>query len=291
VVRGQQLRFTIEASREAVRLAHERARAATERARRIRADIRHRRESGGYPDRTRGALRLAEEESTRAICETERFIAVVSHELRQPVNAALAANALIDAGPDTPAAARARQVLGRQLQHMSTLLNDLLDMSRLSIGSMDLQTSPIDVRTVMQDALDAIETAAEHAGVHLYVKLPASPAVVAGDAGRLQQVFSNVLTNALRHTPRGGSVNVIMAVEDIVVAITVADTGQGIAAEDLGSIFDPFWRGGDSGSEGFGIGLALVRGIVEMHGGSIAAFSEGRDTGSRFCLTLPLARP
>jgi signal transduction histidine kinase len=236
-------------------------------------------------------LRLAEEESTRAICETERFIAVVSHELRQPVNAALAANALIDADPDAPGAARARQVLGRQLHHMSTLLNDLLDMSRLSMGSMDLQKSPVDVRTVMRDAIDAIETAAEHAGVHLYLNQPASPVVVAGDAGRLQQVFSNVLTNALRYTPRGGSVNVLMAVEDIVVAITVADTGQGIAPEELGSIFDPFWRGGDSGSEGFGIGLALVRGLVEMHGGSIAAFSEGRNTGSRFCLTLPLAQP
>ena len=253
--------------------------------------MRQRREAGAHLDRTRGALRLAEEESTRAICETERFIAVVSHELRQPVNAALAANALIEANPEAPGAGRARQVLGRQLLHMSTLLNDLLDMSRLTIGSLDLQKSIVDVRTVMQDAIDAVEATAERAAVHLYVNLPGLPVPVAGDAGRLQQVFSNVLTNALRYTPCGGSVNVLMVVEGTVAAITIADTGQGIAEEDLAGIFEPFWRGGDTGSEGFGIGLALVRGLVEMHGGSIAAFSEGRNAGSRFCLTLPLAQP
>jgi signal transduction histidine kinase len=172
---------------------------------------------------------------------------------------------------------------------MSTLLDGVLDMSRLSLQTLRLNRKPVDVRTVLREALDTVESAAERAGVHARINLPSTPVPVIADAGRLHQVFSNLLTNAVRYTPRGGSVTASIESDDAVATITVADTGQGIAPGDLTNIFEPFWRGGDSSTEGFGIGLALVRGIVELHGGSIAAFSEGRGKGARFCLTLPIA--
>ena len=258
----------------------------------MRAEVRKRRDSGSGRDShstaedTRGVLSLAEEESARALRENERFVAIVSHELRQPLNAAMAAMAVLDANPD--AAQRAAAVLERQLVHMSALLDDLLDMSRLSLQTLQLSRAPVDLRTVVRESVDTIEAAAERAGVHLYVDLPRDAVGVSADIGRLHQVFSNLLTNAVRYTPRGGSVNVSMAVDGSIASITIADTGQGIAPADLANIFEPFWRGGDSGTEGFGIGLALVRGIVELHGGSIAAFSEGKGTGARFCLTFPI---
>ena len=211
----------------------------------------------------------------------------MSHELRQPLNAAIAAIALLEANP--AAAERAGAVLKRQLVHMSTLLDDLLDLSRLSLQTLRLSRASVDLRTVLRESVETVETAAERSGVHLYVDLPSESVGVSADVGRLHQVFSNLLTNAVRYTPRGGSVNVSMNVDGSIASITIADTGQGIAPADLANIFEPFWRGGDSGTEGFGIGLALVRGIVELHGGSIAAFSEGRGLGAQFCLTLPLA--
>jgi signal transduction histidine kinase len=270
-----------------VQRAHERAEAASERARRMRAEARKRRDPQTRTVDDPGSLSLAEEESARAIRENERFVAIVSHELRQPLNAAIAAVALLEANPE--AAERAGSVLKRQLVHMSTLLDDLLDMSRLSLQTLRLSRAPVDLRTVMRESVDTVEAAAERAGVHLYVHLPRDPVGVSADVGRLHQAFSNLLTNAVRYTPRGGSVNVSMTVDGGIASIAIADTGQGIAPADLANIFEPFWRGGDSGTEGFGIGLALVRGIVELHGGSIAAFSEGRGMGARFCLTLPAA--
>jgi signal transduction histidine kinase len=253
----------------------------------VRAEIRKRREENPAGHRP-GNLRLAEEESARSNRENERFIAVVSHELRQPLNAAIAAMALSEADSTPETSARARGVLHRQLVHMSALLDDLLDMSRLTLGTLKIQSKPLDVREIMQDALDTIESAAERAGVNVRAHFPATPVLVSGDPGRLLQAGSNLLTNAVRYTPRGGSVHVSMTVDGAIASIAIADTGQGISPSDLTNVFEPFWRGGQSSSEGFGIGLALVRGIVELHGGSIAASSEGRGMGARFCLTLPL---
>jgi signal transduction histidine kinase len=214
---------------------------------------------------------------------------VVSHELRQPLNAAMAAMALLDADVSAESVERAGRVLRRQLLHMSTLLDGVLEMSRLSMQTLRLNRRPMDLRTVLREALETVEFAAERAGVHARLELPATPVRVVADAGRLHQVFSNLLTNAVRYTPRGGSVAASVEADSTVATITIADTGQGISPGDLANIFEPFWRGGDSSTEGFGIGLALVRGIVELHGGSVAAFSEGHGKGARFCLTLPLA--
>jgi signal transduction histidine kinase len=285
----EDLRATFEASRKAVQRAHQRADEASDRARRMRAEARQRQTGLSPSEIAQGKLSLAEEEGARALRESERFMAVVSHELRQPLNAAMAAMALLDADVSPESVERASRVLRRQLLHMSTLLDGVLDMSRLSLQTLRLNRKPVDVRTVLREALDTVESAAERAGVHARINLPSTPVPVIADAGRLHQVFSNLLTNAVRYTPRGGSVTASIEADDAVATIIVADTGQGIAPGDLTNIFEPFWRGGDSSTEGFGIGLALVRGIVELHGGSIAAFSEGRGKGARFCLTLPIA--
>jgi signal transduction histidine kinase len=285
----EDLRATFEASRKAVQRAHQRADEASDRARRMRAEARQRQTGLSPSEIAQGKLSLAEEEGARALRESERFMAVVSHELRQPLNAAMAAMALLDADVSPESVERASRVLRRQLLHMSTLLDGVLDMSRLSLQTLRLNRKPVDVRTVLREALDTVESAAERAGVHARINLPSTPVPVIADAGRLHQVFSNLLTNAVRYTPRGGSVTASIESDDAVATVTVADTGQGIAPGDLTNIFEPFWRGGDSSTEGFGIGLALVRGIVELHGGSIAAFSEGRGKGARFCLTLPIA--
>lgn len=285
----EDLRATFEASRKAVERAHQRADEASERARRMRAEARQRHTALSPSEIAQGKLSLAEEEGARALRESERFMAVVSHELRQPLNAAMAAMALLDADVSPESVERASRVLRRQLLHMSTLLDGVLDMSRLSLQTLRLNRKPVDVRAVLREALDTVESAAERAGVNARIKVPSTPVPVVADAGRLHQVFSNLLTNAVRYTPRGGSVTASIEADNAVATITVADTGQGIAPGDLTNIFEPFWRGGDSSTEGFGIGLALVRGIVELHGGSIAAFSEGRGKGARFCLTLPIA--
>ena len=283
-----QIRTTFHTSREAVRRAHERALEASERARRMRAEMRQRREIGGQPECAHAMLRMVEEESARAVRESERFIAVVSHELRQPLNAAVGAMSLLEANASPAATDRARVVLRRQLLHLSTLLDDLLDMSRLTLKTLRVDRSPIDLRTVVADALDTVDGAAERAGVNLDSKLPESAVRVMGDASRLQQALSNLLANAIRYTPRDGYVSVALMLDEGMAEVTVEDTGQGIAPSDLTNIFEPFWRGLNTGGEGFGIGLALVKGIVELHGGSITVFSAGLGHGARFRVMLPL---
>lgn len=280
-----QMRSTFEASREAVRRAHERAREVQGRAQRMREAMRQSREAW----RTFEAdLTRYEEQTTRAVREQQRFIAVVSHELRQPLNAAMGAMSLLDADASAATSDRARVVLRRQLLHMSMLLDDLLDISRLALRAMKVERSAIDLRFVLQEAIDAIDGTARNAGLTLEVVQPSTPVPSVGDERRLHQAFSNLLTNAVRYTPQGGTVKVSMTVAGKAALISVEDTGQGIEPADLPNIFEPFWRGHDSTSEGFGIGLALVRGIVELHDGAIAAFSEGRGRGTRFTVTLPI---
>lgn len=274
---------TFQASREAVQRAHERALQVQERAQRMRDAMRRIREL------SESELSRFEDQTARAVREQQRFIAVVSHELRQPLNAAMGAMSLIDANPSAEAIDRARIVLRRQLLHMSTLLDDLLDMSRLALRKIRIERATVDLRHVLQDTVDGMDSAARAAGIQLTSALPNVPVVMRGDPGRLQQAFSNLLTNGVRYTPAGGRVNVSLTVRERTAEIQVEDTGQGISRDELPSIFEPFWRGHDSSSEGFGIGLALVRGIIELHDGTIAAFSDGLGKGAQFCITLPLS--
>src|SRR5262245_49764831 len=299
-----QIRTTFEASREAVRRAHDRAYEVQLRAQQMRESMRLRTAiSEEVRNASEAQIELTQREltereltrvaqqSARSVRENQRFVAVVSHELRQPVNAAMGAMSLLDAKPSDAAAERARVVLRRQLLHMSTLLDDLLDMSRLALRRIRVERAAIDLRSTLQETVDAIDSSARNADVRLICTLPNASVPVLGDSARLQQAFSNLLTNGIRYTPAGGCVTVSLSINERAALVTVEDNGQGIPAADLASIFEPFWRGHDSSGEGFGIGLALVRGIVELHDGSISVFSDGPGKGSRFAVTLPISPP
>lgn len=284
----ERLRETYERSRDVVRMAHERAESAAARAAQMREMLGHNRnERGTGPGaerKTVSLLQLAAEESARSIQEKDRFLAVVVHELRQPLNAALAALSVLE----VPAAsARAREIIQRQLHHMSRLIEDLLDTSRLTLNAMDLRMECVELRGVVQNVSETIEAQARERGLTVEMEPPPASTCVRGDDARLRQVFSNLLSNAIRYTPSGGVVRLDCAANGERVKVSVEDTGRGIPPEDVTRIFEPFARGIDPNVEGFGIGLFLVRGIVELHGGTVRAASPGVGLGSRFTVELP----
>jgi signal transduction histidine kinase len=270
--------------------AHERAQQAVDRATRIRNSLRDQR-TNGHPAQREARrrielLHLAVEESARSAREKDRFLATVSHELRQPLNAALGALRMVELGGD--AVAGAQTILRRQLLQLARLVEDLLDMSRMTLDAMDLRLGHVDLHAVLDDSVATVASDVALNGVTLnYVGL-ADPICVWGDEARLRQVFSNLLSNAVRYTPRGGHITLSAVLEKPHVVCTITDTGRGIAQEDLGRIFEPFTRGGGGEKEGFGIGLSLVRGIVELHRGTVAVSSPGRDRGSTFSVTFPV---
>ncbi|HEY7498847.1 MAG TPA: HAMP domain-containing sensor histidine kinase [Vicinamibacterales bacterium] len=285
--RAQQLQEALRLSAEAVRRAHVRAEEAARRAREIRgssATLRKIRTNG----RERGKIQLVIEESERASREKERFIAVVSHELRQPLNAILGAFTLLDEAIIPAVQERARRVMDRQLRQMVRLLDDLLDMSRLSVRTLKLDVARQDLQPILEASLETIAARVAERRLRLDVGWTPEPLFVEADACRLQQVFGNLLSNAVRYTPEGGSIVVSLARENGSAAVCVTDTGVGIEKREMENIFEPFARGGSRSPEGFGIGLALVKGLVELHGGTVTVASGGRDKGSAFTVFLPL---
>ncbi len=171
------------------------------------------------------------------------------------------------------------------------LIDDLLDVSRITAGKMRLEPKPIDVRRVAEAARDAVAPAADARGVDLEVKLPPKPVVVRGDPQRLQQVIWNLLTNALKFTPSGGQVTVTVRATSRGAIVEVHDTGQGIDPEFLPHVFERFRQADSSTSRrqgGLGLGLAIVRHLVELHGGEVTAHSDGAERGATFTVRLPL---
>jgi two-component system, chemotaxis family, CheB/CheR fusion protein len=287
---GQRLRQTWAHSVTVVRTAQERVEAAANRARSARDvmdDLKGVARSITTAPRRDALLQLVAAEADRSARETERFIAVVSHELRQPLNAALAALRVAEVSASQSAVKSAEQIIHRQLFQMSRLLDDLLDLSRLRVSKLTLRSVDVDLRAVVDAAVETISPQADADEIHLDVKVPSEAVVVHGDPSRLQQILTNLLANAVRYTPQDGQVSLSVTADDSKVTIEVTDTGQGIAPEDLGTIFEPFIRGHNNSSEGFGIGLAIVRGLVDLHGGSVTVASPGKASGSTFTITLP----
>jgi signal transduction histidine kinase len=269
--------------------AHERAQQAVDRAARIRQALRlDREEPTAEHHEVRRRVRLMQlliAEGGRSLREKDKFLATVSHELRQPLNAALAALRITEIGGDTEAA---RAILRRQLLQMTRLVDDLLDMSRMSLDVMDLRLGHVDLGVVLGDAVATIEPDLTVRGLTLVQQNLPCKVCVWGDESRLRQVFSNLLANSVRYTPPAGQITLSASVEHRHVVVAITDTGEGIKESDLANIFDPFTRGGRSDGEGFGIGLALVRGIVELHRGTTQASSDGPGQGSTFTVRLPL---
>jgi signal transduction histidine kinase/CheY-like chemotaxis protein len=224
------------------------------------------------------------------------FLAMLSHELRNPLAAIQGAIELMQRKPiEDPQLAWARSVLARQNQHLGRLIEDLLDVSRITRGILTLRRAPVDLREMAEHALEAVRpmiAAREHA---LSVEMPQAQVPVLGDAVRLTQVVSNLLSNAAKYTDPGGRISLTLATagagDEARAVIEVEDNGCGIDAGTLPRLFQPSThaeRLSRGARGGLGIGLVVVRGLVEMHGGRVEAFSEGIGRGSRFTVRLPV---
>lgn len=221
----------------------------------------------------------------------DEFLATLAHELRNPLAPITTGLALLRVTTDPLAAERTWQIMDRQLRHMVRLIDDLLDLSRVTRGRVILDSKPADLATVVATAVEATRPVIDEAGVQLTVRMPDRPVVLDLDRTRMAQVLSNLLNNAAKFTPPGGRVDLDVARHETGVVIRVSDTGAGIPPELLGHIFEMFAQVGDRRTRtdgGLGIGLTLVKRLVELHGGRVHAESRGPGHGSTFVLHLPL---
>jgi PAS domain S-box-containing protein len=232
--------------------------------------------------------RLDAEQANKA---KDDFLAIVSHELRTPLNSMLGWATLLKSGLPDDKRARALQAIERSARAQARLVDDLLDLSRMARGTVALSCAAIDAAASVRAATEMMQPAAQERGVSIVTQGLAEPVTVWADRARLQQIVWNLVSNAVKFTPSGGTVAVRLAVIDGRLQIVVADTGIGIHAEFLPHLFERFRQGDDAGTRsrgGLGLGLAISRQLVELHGGSIAAESEGEGKGSRFIVTLPI---
>jgi signal transduction histidine kinase/DNA-binding response OmpR family regulator len=234
-------------------------------------------------------LRAAAEQANRA---KDEFLSTLSHELRTPLNAMVGWSSLLRAG-SVPMNQRDRalEAIERNARVQARLIEDMLDLSRIEQGKLVLSVGPLELVRVMEAALDAVRPAAQAKQIALDPVLD-SEATILGDPDRLQQVVWNLLSNAIKFTARGGSVRVALSRKQSHVEILVSDDGQGIAPEFLPHVFDRFRQGDPSYTRtagGLGLGLTIVRSLVELHGGEVTAHSEGTDQGATFVVRLPLA--
>lgn len=236
-------------------------------------------------------LRRRAEELSAANRAKEDFLATLSHELRTPLNAMLGWTRLLRMGKlDGPAMARALQTIERNAHIQEQLIADILDVSRIVTGKLRFDLRPIELAPVVDAAIDAVRPAAEAKGIQLKADT-AFEGTVLGDPDRLQQVVWNLVVNAIKFTPPGGQVVLAICRSGPSAAITVRDTGEGIQPELLPFIFDRFTQGDTSVTRphgGLGLGLSIVRHIVELHGGRVQAESEGRGRGACFSVHLPV---
>jgi signal transduction histidine kinase/ActR/RegA family two-component response regulator len=224
----------------------------------------------------------------------DEFLAVLAHELRAPLAAIVAAMALIAEPATDPDVTRtARAVVSRQVRHQAGLLDDLLDLTRVAHGRLGLRSLAVDLRSVTAAAIEMTWPAIEERRQVFTPPSAGDPLMITGDPVRLEQVVINLLTNATKHTPTGGAIAVLLERSGDDAVITVRDSGEGIPAELLDRVFDPFVQASEGSAwprpEGLGIGLALARRLVEFHGGTLVARSAGRGNGAEFVARLPLA--
>ncbi|HVY31023.1 MAG TPA: ATP-binding protein [Polyangiaceae bacterium] len=234
-------------------------------------------------------LRQAAERANRA---KDEFLSTLSHELRTPLNAILGWSRLLRTGSiPGEQKARALETIERNARVQTRLIEDMLDLSRIEQGKLVLSVGPLEMVRVVEAAIDSLRPAADAKELRLQPVLD-SHATIVGDADRLQQVVWNLLSNAIKFTPRGGRVQVQLRRERSYVEVTVGDNGQGIEPEFLPHVFDRFRQGDQSFTRhagGLGLGLAIVRSLVELHGGEVSAHSDGKDRGATFVVRLPVA--
>jgi two-component system, chemotaxis family, CheB/CheR fusion protein len=237
-------------------------------------------------------FRALAEELAEADRHKNEFLAMLAHELRNPLAPIRNELRIMRlAGDGGEAASTALEVMERQVRQMVHLVDDLLDMSRISRGRVELRIAPVDLGSIVRDAVEVLQVACVAKGIELTLALPDHPVVVNGDAVRLAQVAGNLLGNACKFTDKG-SVRVVVEREGDAVVVRVRDSGIGIAAEDLPRVFDMFMQVDHSlerSGGGLGIGLTLVKTLVHLHGGTVQVHSDGLGLGSEFVVQLPMA--
>jgi signal transduction histidine kinase len=266
------------------------------------------------PHDSRGYVAIFEDISIRKLYERERaeslvrerdarkeaeaanrlkddFLATLSHELRTPLNAIMGwVSMLRQQSLDEIGRERAMEIIERNLRSQQQLISDILEVSQIIRGQMRLEMHSVDVVQAVSAALESVSPTMGAKHQTLTSSLPETPIMVAGDSSRLQQIFWNLLSNATKYTPREGSIHVVVSTTETEANVTVSDSGVGISPEVLPHIFERF-RQGESGPTrefgGLGLGLAIVRHLVEMHGGIVRAASEGAGKGASFTVTLP----
>lgn len=243
--------------------------------------------------KSEAALRQMASELSEANRLKTEFLATLAHELRNPLAPMRSGMQLIRRAPKEAATvARVHDIIERQLEHLVTLVDDLLDVARITRGRVELRREEVDLASVIHAALETSMPLIENARHRLTVNLPAQPMPVSADPTRMMQVISNLLNNAARYTPRGGDITVSATREGGHAVVKVADSGIGIepaALEDVFKMFNQVARTQRGAPSGLGIGLSLVRSLVELHGGTVDAASAGAGSGSVFTVRLPLA--
>ena len=236
------------------------------------------------------AQKLAERSLREADQRKDEFLATLAHELRNPLAPIRNALHVLRLTGRDPAVLRVSEMMTRQVDHMVRLVDDLMEVSRITRGKIELRREPVDVAAVLRSAIETSQPVIDAAGHRLTVALPPAPLVVDGDAVRLAQVFANLLNNAARHTEAPGDIWVDACREADDVVVSVRDAGVGISADMLPRVFEMFTQAKGSHRRtqgGLGIGLSLVRSLVQMHGGVVTAASEGPGRGSEFTVRLP----
>lgn len=240
---------------------------------------------------------LAQEKACRTEAETanrtkDQFLAIISHELRSPLNAILGWTKLLQSSNmDKIATARALATIERNAKLQNELIQDLLDFSRITEGKLRLELGPVDLTQVINAAIDVVRPAADNKSIAIDSGLEFTVGLVLGDANRLQQIVWNLLTNAIKFTPEGGTIAIWLERVESYAQITIIDTGIGISAEFLPHIFEQFCQADSEYTarhKGLGLGLAIVRSLVELHNGTVTAASDGEGQGATFTVRLPL---
>jgi PAS domain S-box-containing protein len=254
-------------------------------------DITARKELEAERERLLAAERLARGQAEAASRAKDEFLSVISHELRTPLGAILGWAAVLKADAGGEKAAQAIATIERSGRLQAKLIEDLLDTSRIISGRMRLDFRLVDVSKAINDALDSIGPTAQAKGVRLQVRLDPAVGPISGDADRLQQIMWNLLSNAVKFTPAGGLVELTLDRRDSDICLSVKDSGRGVPREFLPFLFERFRQSESPASRrsgGLGLGLAIARHLVELHGGSITAASDGDGQGATFSVTFPL---
>jgi signal transduction histidine kinase len=229
------------------------------------------------------ARRTEAELSSRAKTD---FLSILGHELRQPLGVILTAAESLEKAPDIRTRERAKRTIDRQAGLMTRLVEDLLDLSRIPRGVLDLRKDTVDGAQLFDEIAQAVHPTMSQRDQRFTVSIPPVPTFVRVDAARLRQIASNLLTNATKYTGAGGDITLTVDARGDTLQLRVRDTGRGIAADVLPTVFDLYQRSNPEGG-GMGIGLAVVKALTEAHGGTVAAISQGSGRGAEFIVTLP----